>query len=847
MNPRLPILVRLKNPSVRLKNPSVKNPSEGGINLAGNPKIGSSIDTPGAPIEACYPDVADTEAQAEGTCEETNGSFSADGYCPDTSSEKDLAPNPNPKHTSVFASLAKSLVEGIDKFSLVKEKFEVLPDVDMFKPLWPKGEPFEKGTLELDYSSYGENAQRWFGGTGMAKELAVIKSTDPARYAAIEEYFARYQELKLLLADASALRNARVENIELIVERLVTLLEEADLESLFFAATARDQGTYWEYQAGQIAEAIIELRNIESTARHPPETIHLLEVTAKKLKDAIPHRSDLPYTNLARFQERRKKLDEIAKKLDDFISELRSRQSEFERGGIGIEEASAIWRDDLRIYNENLAEYASEIAAFQAFYGMLVETSSKYAPRSGESRIEGAALLAEERVKTAWKKSGDIEELAEAYRKQINEIDKKRENGRFLNSGQMLFVGGEILEEAAKRREIYKKADKLTGEEVLEAAREIEQNLGAINRILEAAEGVHQRDIARIWWKPEHLRQEALKMAIDDQMLPIRDALSDVATGRRDWNELSENEQRDIVSALRKVDTLITSQGLLIFNAGVKGSNVGGGKLSSLCRSACPERSRGASVKFDNILHDATVRIGFIEMKAEGADAVDKYLESYIRSGNDLSESEWQRIDKMLMEKLPEVKDFRRQIRLARLEDTIARERKFLTEAKPTAEDAAKYPILFGAMNLEDASLVGTINEIPALPYLNRASRDFTSYEHRFSIIPKAQGDDEEISRLERDIDRYFKSKERHELGYRLGEDKEYIRFRSEVWFYESIAETALGGWAAGGVAGWIVNGVADVARGARVAGAAADFTRAQSAASWLSASYKDEVCKTCP
>ncbi|MBI2974909.1 MAG: hypothetical protein HYY43_04895, partial [Deltaproteobacteria bacterium] len=356
-------------------------------------------------------------------------------------------------------------------------------------------------------------------------------------------------------------------------------------------------------------------------------------------------------------------------------------------------------------------------------------------------------------------------------------------NERLLNGGSAVKIGADIVKRSAKRREAISKgySEGLSNENLLEILKGLDADTQALDRILEAAENLKKE--AGLYQVGEtgllyHSRRSELYTAMSDQMAPVEKIIASLMDGSKSRGDLSELERSDLLEALARANIITANQGTVVFNNGANRLNIGNGKLAKLCA-----KSR--------------IRIG--DMSGYGMIDI---IDDLARKG----EAEWTKYDDEIDNIAPHIERFERQLRLARLEDSIEGEQRFLDSSKKVAENAAKYPILFGQIDLEKYSPVGAINEYPALPHLKQAEEKTAGYRHRLNQIMAKGFDEEALSALERDVNRYLISRERNDLGYRLGEDKEYLKFRSEVWFYEGLADITLAGWAAGGVAGWAAN-----------------------------------------
>jgi hypothetical protein len=754
--------------------------------LAG--KVDNSLIKSGTNVDVCL----DAELTSDGGFSPSDVSTShqpltTNHYSAEAEEKKCLVPNDNGPGLlpRLFGSVADSIAKGVKNADKAERSFKEQPDLNEFRPLWPKGEPFDKNPLELDYSSFGENAARVFGQTGIAKELAHIKRTDPARYAAIEEYFARFREIERFFTDANASKDVKLEYIKFGIERLKELAKEADLEPLYKAATAREQGLHLEYKAGLINKALLDLYITSSELAwdgNRDEFDRLLEA-ALKLKASMPHERDISPNSVSRervlgelrdLSDIRKGLD-VAKALDDLIKELSNREGELARSGATT--------DEFLDYNERLLACARKLAEFYSFYMRLEkDTPERIYPEDNLSQIEGRALYARERVRNAFKRNG-IVGLAEEFGSQVEEIVTKGMNAQLLKGGSTVKIGADIVKHSAKRKKAISKgySEGLSNEDLLAILKGLDADTNALDQIMAAAENLKKEtSLYQVGEKGliYHSRRSELYTAMTDQMAPVEDIIADIVNGSKSWSDLSELERSDFLEALARANTITANQGVVVFNNGAHRLSIGDGKLAKLC---------------------ARNRIGIGDASGYGTRDI---IDDLVRKG----ETEWAQHEEDIDNVTWRIERFEKQLRIARLEDSIEAENRFLANSRPVAEDAAKYPVLFGQVDLEKYSLVGAINEYPALPYIKWAEGTTADYRHRLNQITAKGFDEDAVSALERDVNRYFISRERNDLGYRLSEDKEYLKFRSEVWFYEGIADITLAGWAAGGVAGWVAN-----------------------------------------
>ncbi|MBI2341995.1 MAG: hypothetical protein HYU98_04605, partial [Deltaproteobacteria bacterium] len=587
-----------------------------------------------------------------------------------------------------FGSVADSIAKGAKKADKAEKKFKELPDLNEFRFLWPKSEPFDNNPLELDYRSISKNAAGVFGQTGIAKELAHIKRTDPERYAALEEYFARYQEIEHFFKDANASKGAAFGYIEFGIERLKELAKETDLEGLYTAAIAREHNIYWEYKAGQTQYALkaLAVTSSEDISGYEADKRALLLEIALKLKASLPYKSDIPprlgdkervLRELNSLSDSKKGIN-VEKELDNLIAALKNDNGNLARSGVTT--------DEILDYNERLLACAGKLAEFHSFYGRFEKSSASFGyPQEVLSRIEGTALYARERVQNAFKRNG-INGLAEEFGNQTKEILAENMNERLLNGGSAVKIGADIVKRSAKRREAISKgySEGLSNENLLEILKGLDADTQALDRILEAAENLKKE--AGLYQVGEtgllyHSRRSELYTAMSDQMAPVEKIIASLMDGSKSRGDLSELERSDLLEALARANIITANQGTVVFNNGANRLNIGNGKLAKLCA-----KSR--------------IRIG--DMSGYGMIDI---IDDLARKG----EAEWTKYDDEIDNIAPHIERFERQLRLARLEDSIEGEQRFLDSSKKVAENAAKYPILFGQIDLEKYSPVGAI------------------------------------------------------------------------------------------------------------------------------------------
>lgn len=715
------------------------------------------------------------------------------------------------------------------------------------------GNVLSRDPLKLEQHDPGKwgqiEARDAFNGSGLGQEMQVIRATDAERARAIEEYFTLSQSLAVTLQEPEACLD--VAGIEEDLRRLSELDRVADIAGLYRASFARMAGDRERYLQERTLSAIGDLEMAENLVEGAPSedeagalatSVDLLIDAAKELRATVPDLiRDIPpgwaRKELREWVERMavvdKDLEAHGQRLDEIRAELA------EPGGSA--EGRRVLLQEMAGQLAALRQDAAALAEWRVFRGRYEEMMAMY-PRWPESqRYVIADLIAPActRIRIA---SDDIGDLREAFASSVERLAQMRE-GRLASAPEArIALGGQLVERSAVREAQTWAPSAIGDEEAVALIQGTLEDYLALSRF-QGAVGAAAEEHGDDWLEElgmvefrapgafaasQFSRQRVLDLAVRSELAAVAAEIDELTNGAVSWSELSAERKAEVLERLSRVNRLLANQGMRILSTGIYGTEWARDDRGD-------EEARSAEVR-RRLLHEPVV------------DGLQEWLQFTAGEGafeTPSSEAE-------LLENLSEATDlfawdgpafegalalaadvgrFRRQARLVRLEQAMGREMAFLEGHEELVREAAEYKVLFGRVDIEG---LWETNEIPALPYWVWAHQEVEEFQGRLRRIAEGAASEEEIAALEKDVDAYLHGRHRNELGYRIGEDREYTSFRNETWFWAGIAETALAGWGAVRLARMALGVLEWLAAGGRAVEGASMAVRT---AEWLSAS----------
>lgn len=563
------------------------------------------------------------------------------------------------------------------------------------------------------------------------------------------------------------------------------------------------------------------------------------------LREVIPFEGELPVGSRGKILSKKyADMKKAASRLKTMIGTLEQMYNELSAMG---ESENVARRIEIGRYYlstlDNLARETALIAEWNIYYEIIKRGDDEKVHFPWQGGRKGAVVVSAVAVKKAEAAAGriresfageDINSLWDAYKKELELMHKDKVDKILADYSQVVRIAASIVKDAGKSREILSEYTDIEGEmkgvsgdlktaQINDLIKDVRTNFQTYINFLNSRSGratrmlMNDGDPKNDYWQIKNFTHEMMNIFehLHGQLM------YNILEGRIQWQQIDSEKRHSFLSDLYRLNTFISAEAsMLMRDQLVKGMHLikERGRLIKRVEivdreMTYRERESWLNANPHSLYLDLKKAMVKLEEMRDGTDLIDFILNS---NESDVS-NVWKTVDKKQTEIETYISEhyIDEKLVLLSVASNIAADRLRYTKWRGIVKHASENRAFFGAVDLEKfGHWVGKINELSSRYYFSIASDRARWFETRVENLQRklreieevgAKGKDvsefkagyeDERDKLIKDIDFWNKGYVKHELGYRVREDFDFINFRQTVWFYEDIYHMVSGGLA---------------------------------------------------